>query len=86
MLKVQGGGCCICGRAPREDISLHVDHDHTTGKVRGILCFSCNNALADFQEDRQRLDKAISYLTAHTPGVQEELELIRRRALSLRAG
>lgn len=51
MLAAQGGGCFICGRPPREDMSLHVDHDHSTGAVRGILCFRCNNALADFGED-----------------------------------
>ena len=86
MLAAQGGGCCICGRPPRDDISLHVDHDHSTGKVRGILCFCCNNALADFQEDAQLLQEAVAYLTAHTPAAQEEIELARRRALSLRAG
>ena len=42
MLAAQGGGCAICGRPPRADISLHVDHDHNTGAVRGILCFRCN--------------------------------------------
>ena len=83
MLAVQGGGCFICGRPPREDISLHVDHDHATGKVRGILCFACNNALADFQEDLDLLRRAIGYLTAHTPGVEEEIQLARARALSL---
>src|SRR5947209_8437672 len=30
MLEAQNGGCCICSRPPREDISLHVDHDHST--------------------------------------------------------
>ena len=83
MLKAQGGGCFICGRPPREDISLHVDHDHSTGKVRGILCFRCNNALADFNEDAAVLRKAIGYLTVHGPGVEEEIQLARRRALSL---
>jgi hypothetical protein len=81
MLEAQGGGCFICGRPPRDDISLHVDHDHSTGEVRGILCFCCNNALADFHEDRQLLAKAIGYLMTHTD--REEIELIRRRALSL---
>ena len=47
MLESQGGGCFISGRRPRDDISRHVDHDHSTGRVRGILCFCCNNALAD---------------------------------------
>lgn len=81
MLEAQGGGCFICGRPPREDISLHVDHDHTTGKVRGILCFCCNNALADFQEDVQLLAKAAAYLdrSAHA----EEIALARDRARRL---
>lgn len=83
MLEAQGGGCFICSRPPREDISLHVDHDHSTGAIRGILCFRCNNALADFQEDPAVLTKAVAYLVSHTPGVQEEIQLARRRALSL---
>ena len=86
MLEAQGGGCFMCGRPPRDDISLHVDHDHSTGQIRGILCFCCNNALADFQEDRGLLRKAAVYLDLHTPGVAEEIELARKRTLSLRAG
>ena len=86
MLETQGGGCFICGRPPRDDISLHVDHDHSTGKVRGILCFRCNNALADFNEDTTVLRKAIGYLTVHAPGVEDEIQLARRRALSLVGG
>jgi hypothetical protein len=86
MLAAQGGGCFICGRPPRDDISLHVDHDHSTGAVRGILCFCCNNALADFQEDPALLRKAVTYLAAHDPLVQEETALAQARALSLRAG
>ena len=86
MLEAQGGGCFICGRPPRDDISLHVDHDHSTNKVRGILCFCCNNALADFKEDPQLLQKAVTYLAAHDPEVTAEVELIRERALSLRGG
>lgn len=84
MLEGQGGGCCICGRLPREDISLHVDHDHSTGEVRGILCFCCNNALADFQEDRLLFRKAADYLDRQDH--REEIELARRRALRLRTG
>jgi hypothetical protein len=81
MLASQGGGCFICGRPRREDISLHVDHDHSTGKVRGILCFCCNNALADFQDDPDLLRKAASYVSRHSN--EEEVQLIRARALSL---
>ncbi len=81
MLEAQGGGCYICGRPPRDDISLHVDHDHSTGEIRGILCFRCNNALADFQEDTGLLRNAIGYLAAHT--AKDEIQLARQRALSL---
>lgn len=81
MLDGQGGGCFICGRPPRPDISLHVDHDHSTGQVRGILCFGCNKALADFQDDPALLGKAASYLSRH--GHQDEIDLARQRALSL---
>ena len=84
MLEGQGGGCFICGRPPREDTSLHVDHDHSTGKVRGILCFCCNNALADFREEPVLLRKAAAYLSWHAN--QEEIQLARRRALSLVGG
>jgi hypothetical protein len=86
MLEAQDGGCFICGRPPRDDISLHVDHDHSTGKVRGILCFCCNNALADFQDDPALLRKAASYVTRNSPEVEEEIQLARRRALSLVGG
>src|SRR5262245_32747027 len=50
-LAQQGGGCAVCGRPPKPDKSLHVDHDHETGHVRGLLCFSCNAALGHFQDD-----------------------------------
>src|SRR5437899_4206973 len=43
-LAAQGGGCAICGNAPKTR-RLHVDHDHKTGKVRGLLCHRCNRRL-----------------------------------------
>jgi len=44
LLEAQGGGCAICGAKPKTR-RLHVDHDHATGKVRGLLCHRCNRAL-----------------------------------------
>jgi hypothetical protein len=63
MLDAQGGGCAICGRLPRSDIALHVDHDHATGRIRGILCWPCNNLLGDVQDDPKRLYAAADYLS-----------------------
>ena len=83
MLAAQGGGCAICGAAPREDISLHVDHDHATGAPRGLLCFRCNNALGDFGDDRDRLIAAAAYLFEHDPEMAELGTVVRRRAAEL---
>ncbi|MCU1375875.1 MAG: hypothetical protein JWO68_3161 [Actinomycetia bacterium] len=65
MLAAQGGGCAICKKSPRDDISLHVDHDHVTGRVRALCCFDCNAGLGKFGEDIARLRAAISYLYEH---------------------
>ena len=62
LLARQGGKCAICGRPPREGSSLHVDHDHETGEVRGLLCFRCNGGLGQFAEDGDRLRLAAEYL------------------------
>ena len=81
MLAQQGGGCGICGKPPRDDIALHVDHDHETGQIRGLLCFTCNNALGDFEDDASLLRSAVTYV--ERPLVQELDELARRRARAL---
>jgi hypothetical protein len=62
MLAKQGGRCALCKRIPRKGRSLHVDHNHTTGVVRGLLCFRCNAGMGQFQEDIFRFADAIVYL------------------------
>ena len=60
-----GGLCAICEQAPngkRGEGSLHVDHDHTTGVIRGLLCGTCNKGLGLFRDDVGRLEKVIRYL------------------------
>lgn len=47
LLAAQGGGCAICGATPKSR-RLHVDHDHKTGRVRGLLCHRCNRWLPNF--------------------------------------
>lgn len=58
MIAKQGGLCMICRSAKAE----HVDHDHETGEVRGILCFNCNGGLGQFKDRRDVMGKAIAYL------------------------
>lgn len=62
LLAEQDGRCAICRRKPNSRISLHVDHEHRTKRVRGLLCFRCNNALGDFGDDAALLVTAIDYL------------------------
>jgi hypothetical protein len=62
MLLAQGGVCAIC-EGPME--RPHVDHDHKTGKVRGIFCFNCNAGLGKFQDDVEVVQLAVEYLRRH---------------------
>lgn len=62
MLKEQFGGCAICKRHPQEKRRLAVDHCHTTGRVRGLLCAPCNVSLGAFDDDPRRLLEAAKYL------------------------
>lgn len=64
LLKKQGGGCAICGdtKTRKGSDHLHVDHDHQTGEVRGILCNHCNVALGYIKDKPDLLQKAINYL------------------------
>ena len=64
MLMSQGHACAIC----RITLKAHgknscVDHCHNTGKVRGILCNSCNLGIAYLQEDPEIMDNAKEYLS-----------------------
>jgi hypothetical protein len=56
----QGGHCAICDEAE----GLHVDHNHKTLKVRGLLCYNHNNGLGRFQDNPVALIKAANYIVA----------------------
>lgn len=60
MLGSQGGKCAICLCIPSG--KLHVDHCHSTGFVRGLLCEGCNHGLGKFKDSAESLARAIGYL------------------------
>ena len=64
MLAKQEGKCAICGELPKTGRRLYVDHDHTTGLVRGLLCNRCNAGIGLMQESLDLLQRAIRYLSA----------------------
>lgn len=77
MLAAQGGVCAICKREERSKrdgkiMRMPVDHCHTTGRVRGILCHACNRAIGLLGEDADVIRKVIKYLLEHRePGVSD---------------
>ena len=62
MFQEQGGCCAVCGVKPDTRIRFHVDHDHTSHKIRGILCGKCNQAIGLLKEDPILFDRAKEYL------------------------
>lgn len=65
LLEVQDGCCAICNSDSPGDRwnYFHVDHDHKTGTVRGLLCAKCNTAIGLLSEDPQVLLRALTYLS-----------------------
>jgi hypothetical protein len=70
MIGRQRNRCAICGARL---VAPHVDHDHETGAVRGILCPACNHGLGHFGDSVPTLRSAIKYLqrTRRLPGRKE---------------
>jgi hypothetical protein len=62
----QGGRCAICLDKPT-DRRLAVDHDHITGKIRGLLCKNCNLILGHAEDNCDILERAIKYLEERLP-------------------
>lgn len=62
MPAAQRGVCAICGGVEPGERWLHVDHCHSTGRVRGLLCGHCNKGLGLFRDNTEFLAKAIEYL------------------------
>jgi hypothetical protein len=72
MFEAQDGKCAICrceearvDHRTKKISRMAVDHDHTTGAVRGLLCHHCNVSLGGFKDDPNRLEAALAYLKRH---------------------
>lgn len=62
ILKLQHGRCRICNYIFKNSKSTHVDHNHITGNVRGLLCSDCNTGLGKLKDNPDILQSAINYL------------------------
>ena len=66
--QAQGGRCYLCRIATGKTKALAVDHDHTTGEVRALLCGPCNKILGHSRDSSKFFERAIEYLGWYTDG------------------
>lgn len=71
MLERQNGVCAICKRSPHVVLNgaikrLAVDHDHITGRVRGLLCDHCNRGMGLLRDSIETLEGAAEYLRSYS--------------------
>lgn len=65
-LAAQDGRCAVCrADQPGGKGGWHVDHCHTSGRIRGLLCHHCNVGLGNFKDNVENLRAAIAYLERH---------------------
>lgn len=85
----QDGCCALCNKHadelkeiyPRYKYSpLHVDHDHTTGKIRGLLCVGCNTSLGRLGDNEESILKVLEYLKGRQ--LMQNFEVLLRRPVS----
>ena len=82
---IQQNGCCkICGNHQSEfERGFAVDHDHITGKVRGLLCHKCNMGLGCFNDNIETFLEAIKYLKEFNSNISDELSPIVSKILKV---
>jgi hypothetical protein len=62
LFRRQGKRCAICQTKEPGARGWHTDHDHSTKKIRGILCQQCNHGLGNFKDTTALLEAAVEYL------------------------
>lgn len=77
LVKRQQNRCAVCqtGKPGGRGERWHIDHDHVTGQVRGLLCGKCNSAIGLFRDDPDIIKAAARYVTKH-----RQMELLQRKA------
>lgn len=87
LLEKQDYACAVCKKKQDKiKYNLHVDHDHKTGEIRGLLCFNCNNKIIGRHTDPKLLAQAVIYLTEFKTGwfVPEKKKKIKRKILKVK--
>lgn len=71
MLAEHGGVCAICKQPPKRNRRLGIDHCHTTGRVRGLLCDPCNLGIGNLKDSPDLLEKSAAYIRQHSARTDE---------------
>ncbi len=78
LLKAQEYSCAICfSKAPGGRGRFHVDHDHATGQIRGLLCHRCNTILGHAKDNPDTLLRAATYLGKNSQEVADRLAALQ---------
>lgn len=85
LLKNQNGVCAICEQPETRIVggtlsSLAVDHNHSTGGLRELLCFRCNNGIGHFGDDPEIVDRASAYLRRHASQSPANVVPLKRKS------
>lgn len=80
MLAAQDGGCAMCGKACRTGRQLAVDHDHLSGRVRGLLCVACNQALGVYETVKEAAAGYLAECGEGNPHISHGVALAAKRS------
>lgn len=75
--ELQNFKCAICDDDFKEEKFTHVDHCHTSGEIRGILCRRCNVGMGNFKDDVAIMQKAINYIISHKEKNKNIINIIK---------
>lgn len=75
LLESQGGVCAICEAEDTGPMRFHIDHDHATGQVRGVLCGNCNKGIGLLRDDPALLERATIYLSEGPEALRKRVGL-----------